>query len=103
MRQMLIVAALMSAASISTVAQAQTAVGGAGAPPVKVQSGERVYSADGAVVGRVEYLDKSKDGALTGVAVVTDMRMVHIPAATLSNSDKGVQTSLKRADLAKLN
>ena len=56
------------------------------------------------LIGRVEYLDKAKDGSLQGVAVIYDnVRMVHIPASTLSASQKGYVTSLSKAEVAKLN
>jgi hypothetical protein len=93
-------AALIAAFSISAVAAAQPAPA---APGSKVQSGERIYSSDGAVIGRVEYVDKGKDGTPKDVAVIYQMRMVHIPADSLSTGPNGVMTSLKRADVSKLN
>jgi|SRR6516162_8017730 hypothetical protein len=100
MRLFPITAALVVALSTSTIAAAQPASGAA--PPAKVQSGERIYSSDGAVIGRVEYLDKGKDGVLKDVGVIYDMRIVHIPADTLSPGPNGVTTSLKRSDVGKL-
>jgi hypothetical protein len=100
MRLFPITAALAAALSLSAVAAAQTAPG---APSPKVKSGERIYFSDGAVVGRVEYVDKGKDGALKDVAVIYDMRMLHIPADSLSAGPNGVVTSLKRSDVDKLN
>jgi hypothetical protein len=91
----------MTALSISTVAAAQTAP--AAAAPTKVKSGERVYTSDGAVVGRIEYVERAKDGSLKDVGVIHDMRMVHIPADSLSDGPNGVVTSLKRAEVNKLN
>ena len=101
MRLPLITAALMSALSISTIAAAQPAPGAAA--PAKVKSGERVYSSDGASIGRVEYVDRAKDGTPTDIGVIYDMRMVHIPADSLSDGPNGVVTSLKRAEIGKLN
>jgi hypothetical protein len=99
MRPFPITAALIAAFSISTVAMAQTAP--AAAP--KVQSGQRVYSSDGAVIGRVEYVEKDKDGTPKNVGVIYDMRMVHIPADSLSAGPNGIVTTLKRSDVSKLN
>ena len=53
-------------------------------------------------IGRIEYLDRTKDGALKDVGVIQDMRMVHIPAETLSNGPNGLVTTLKRSDVSKL-
>jgi hypothetical protein len=96
----MITAATAAALTYSTFAAAQPASGGT--PPAKVQAGERVYSSDGAVIGRIEYLDRTKDGALKDVGVIQDMRMVHIPAETLSTGPNGVVTTLKRSDVSKL-
>jgi hypothetical protein len=99
MRLFPIAAALIPALSMSTIAAAQSAPA---APSPKVQSGERIYSSDGAVIGRVEYLDKGKDGVLKDVGVIYQMRMVHIPADSLSTGPNGVVTSLKRSEVGKL-
>jgi hypothetical protein len=100
MRLALITAAAAAALTYSTFAAAQPAAGGT--PPAKVQTGERVYSSDGAVIGRIEYLDRAKDGALKDVGVIQNMRMVHIPAETLSTGPNGLVTTLKRSDVSKL-
>jgi hypothetical protein len=100
MRLALITAAAAAALTYSTLAAAQPAPGGT--PPAKVQTGQRVYSSDGAVVGRIEYVERTKDGALKDVGVIQDMRMVHIPAETLSNGPNGLVTTLKRSDVSKL-
>jgi hypothetical protein len=94
-------ATLISVLSVSAVAAAQSAP--AATPSPKVQSGERIYSADGAVIGRVEYVDKERDGTLKDVAVIYEMHMVHIPADSLSTGPNGVATSLKRSEVSKLN
>jgi hypothetical protein len=99
MRLSSITAALISALSVSTIAAAQSAPAAAPSP----KAGERIYSSDGAVIGRIEYVDKGKDGIPKDVAVVYEMRMVHIPADSLSAGSDGVVTSLKRSDVSKLN
>jgi hypothetical protein len=97
MRFSLATAAIISVLSISAAASAQTA-------PVQVKAGEVIRYSTGGMVGRVEYLDKAKDGSLQGVAVIYDnSRMVHIPASTLSAGQKGYVTSLSKAEVAKLN
>ena len=90
-------AAVISAISIGTVASAQPA---ASAPQVK--SGAWVRTSDGAPIGRIEYVDKAKDGTPQAVAVIYQMRIVHIPAGSLSAQDKGFVTSLTKADVNKL-
>jgi hypothetical protein len=101
MRLYLSAAALISALSMSAVAAAQTAPDAT--PPSRVQVGDRIYSSDGAVIGRVEYVDKGKDGNPKDVAVIYQLRMVHIPADSLSTGPSGVMTSLKRTEVSKLN
>jgi hypothetical protein len=101
MRFLSLPAALIAALSVSAAAMAQPAPGGP--PPVKVGSGQMIYSADGAALGRVEYVQKTKDGALQNVAVIRDMRVVHIPGDSLAAGPKGTVTSLTRADVDKLN
>jgi hypothetical protein len=93
-------AVLIGALSVSAAAMAQSAPGGT--PSDEVKSGEMVYSSDGAAIGRVEYVQKTKDGALQDVAVIHDMRMVHIPGDSLSTGAKGHVTSLTRTDIEKL-
>lgn len=100
MRPSLLSAALVSALSISTFAGAQPAP--ASAPAAKVKSGERIYSSDGAAIGHVEYVDRAKDGSVKDVGVIYEMKMVHIPAGTLSEGPNGLVTSLKRAEVGKL-
>lgn len=96
----LLPAALIAALSVSAAAMAQPAPGAS--PPLKVGRGEMVYSSDGAALGRIEYVEKRKDGALQDVAVIRDMRMVHFRAEDLSTGPKGLMTSLSKADVDKL-
>jgi hypothetical protein len=100
MRLFPIAAALVSALAISTSALAQSA---AAPSPPKIQSGARISSSDGAVIGRVEYVDRAKDGSLKDVGVIYEMRMVHIPGDSLSTGPDGVVTNLKRSEISKLN
>jgi hypothetical protein len=100
MRFSLISAAAFSALAIASAAAAQPA-DNAGSP-LALKAGEWVRTSDGAPVGRIEYVDKAKDGSPTGVAVIYDMRVVHIPAASLSAGQKGYVTSLAKADVSKL-
>jgi hypothetical protein len=99
MRTSLLSAAVLTALSISTAALAQSAPA---AQPSPVKAGQWVRSSDGAMIGRIEYLDKGSDGAVKDAAVIYEMRMVHIPGDSLSAGDKGVVTSLTKADVRKL-
>lgn len=101
MRFLSLPAALIAALSVSAAAMAQPAPGGAA--PVKVGRGQMIYSADGAALGRIDYVQKTKEGVLQNVAVIHDMRIVHIPGDSLSAGPKGTVTSLTRADIEKLN
>ena len=100
MKITVISSALVAALAISTAAMAQTAT--TAAPAGKVKSGEALYSSDGAMLGRIDYVQKGKDGAPEYVGVIYEMKMVHIPAGSLSDGQKGVVTSLSRADVRKL-
>jgi hypothetical protein len=100
MRMSLFSAAVISALSISTTLAAQPAP--TANAPLQVKEGQWVYTTDGAAVGRIDYVDHAKDGAPTYVGVIHDMRLVHIPANTLSAGQKGYVTSLSKADVGKL-
>lgn len=89
--------AIIGAAILSTVAIPAAVL--AQAPALK--AGQLVTSADGKRIGRIYELDK-KDGAVTGVSIIRDSRIVHIAASTLSPTDKGVTTTLSAADIARL-
>jgi hypothetical protein len=91
----LVTAAVLSALAFSSAATAQTA-------SLELKPGAWVRTSDGAPIGRIEYVDKAKDGSPTGVAVIYDMRVVHIPADSLSAGQKGIVTSLAKADVSKL-
>ena len=99
MRFLSMPAAVIAALSVSAAAMAQPAPGAA--PPAKVKSGQMIYSSDGAALGRVDYVQE-KDGAAQDVAVIRNMRMVHIPGDSLATGPKGATTSLTRADVDKL-
>jgi hypothetical protein len=87
--------------AISTAAAAQPSPDAK--TPVQPKSGEWVHTTDGAAIGRIEYVDRAKDGAPTDVGVIYGMRIVHIPADSLSGDGKGLVTNLTKAQVAKLN
>jgi hypothetical protein len=107
MRALLATAAILSAVSIATAATAQPPSEEPASAPVAAASaqpkvGDWVRSSDGGSIGRINYVQKGKDGAPESVAIIYDMRMVHIPADTLSAGPKGYVTSLSRAAVDKL-
>src|SRR5689334_1193272 len=100
MRLSLICAAVISGLSIATVAAAESAPAPTTgtAPAVQPKRGEMIRTADGARVGAIDYVDMAKDGTPNYVGVIYEMRMLHIPVATLSSAQKGYTTSVKRAE-----
>lgn len=73
------------------------------ATSLQPKSGKWVRSTDGASIGRIDYVERTKDGAPKDVGVIYDMRIVHIPVDSLSAGPKGYVTSLTKAQVAKLN
>ena len=78
------------------IAGAASAAQAADAPVLK--RGALVFSADAKRIGRIDYVNV-KDGAPSDIAVIYNSKIVHIPASTLSNNDRGVVTSLKITEL----
>ncbi len=99
MRLSLILSAAISALSISSAVAAEPAAAGA---PVTVAAREMIRTTDGKSVGRVDSINKAKDGSVAAVGVIYDGRIVHIPVSTLSAGQNGYVTSLTKADLEKL-
>ena len=83
--------ALAALISVTPAALAQDAATAAAAVTPKV--GQVLRDASGRRLGAIERI---QDDA---VMVIMDMHMYRIPTNTLSLNDKGLQTSLKRADL----
>jgi hypothetical protein len=95
MRSAIICTALLSAIALSSGAVAATAENG-------MKTGEFVTTSDGKRIGRIYDFDKAKDGSFAGIALIRDNKIIHIPASTLTNADKGVTTSMTYADIKKL-
>jgi hypothetical protein len=104
MRLSLVCAALASCALFSTAAMAdpEAAPAAAAAAPLQVKAGQWIYYADGSALGRIDYVDHAKDGTPTTAGVISDMKVLHIPASTLSAGAKGYVTSMTKADVNKL-
>lgn len=105
MRLSLICTLAAAAVSLATAASAQDAAATApeapAAAPATVKNGEWIYSSDGSAIGRVDHIQKGKDGASTA-AVIYQMRMVYIPVDTLSAGQKGYVTKMKRSEVGRL-
>lgn len=76
-----------------TAAQAETVQVSSASVAPKV--GEVLRDAAGRRIGNVESV-RADQGVVT---VIVDMRLFRVPISTLSTGAKGLQTSLKRADL----
>jgi hypothetical protein len=100
MKTIHLAAALLFAASAPAIAQdAATAAAAADAP----RAGSTVATADGWRLGKVAYLDRSKDGSVASIAVIYEGRMIHVPASTLTVKDKDhVVTSLNHKQASAL-
>lgn len=83
---------LLVLATVTSITPA-TAQDTATAVAVMPKVGQVLRDASGRRLGAIERI---QDGA---VMVIMDMHMYRIPTNTLSLNDKGLQTSLKRADL----
>ena len=105
MRFSLICTAVVSALSLATAASAEDAAATAAEPAAAaraaVKNGEWIYSSDGSAIGRIDHIQKGKDGASTA-AVIYQMRMVYIPLDSLSAGQKGYVTKLTRSEVGRL-
>jgi len=78
-------------------AAAQTA-----APAVTVKEGKLLKSSDGRRLGRIDQLDKAKDGTLTTAELFSSSGILYIPVSTISSSDgTNFVTSLSYAEIMK--
>lgn len=62
----------------------------------EIKTGEMVWSAEGRRIGRV---DRVRGEA---VAVIRDMKMIYIPIATLSASERGLVSTLTTKEINRL-
>lgn len=83
--------ALPAAAHAADLAPAAAA---AATPAIK--GGDLVWSADGRRIGRIDHVR----GAT--VVVISDIKMVYIPIATLSTGARGLVSSLSRKEIDRL-
>ena len=97
MRFVLRSAAIVLAAFASLAAHAQ-----APADASAVKAGTALYSADAKRIGRIDRVIPAADGSPGWASVIVDSRFVSIPVTTISAGEKGVVTSLSRADVRKL-
>ncbi|WP_298400610.1 hypothetical protein [Sphingobium sp.] len=90
---------LLRSALTLTLALASLSSAHAAAPAIDRNA--RIYSADGAVLGKVDRL-MMKGDELTGVQLIFGSKMIVIPADTLTVEDTGVKTSLTKKEVRAL-
>ncbi len=92
-----VLALALLAASAPAFAQdaAPAAVSASVAPKV----GDKLYSSEGALLGRVESLRK-EGGAVTAVRIIYDSRFASFPLTSLSQGEKGLTVGLTRKEVA---
>jgi len=61
-----------------------------------VKVGNMVFSADGRRIGRIDFIRDNE------VGIIYNGRFIKIPVSTLSSAEKGVATTLTRAEVGKL-
>lgn len=89
---------IASLAAAPFAAAAQTAP--AAVPVVKV--GKLISTSDGRRLGRIDQIDKAKDGSLTNVELFSDMGILYIPVSTITaGADTKLVTSMTYADVTK--
>ena len=89
-----ITATVLAALLLAPVSAPVLAQEAAASAPV-VKSGMILRDADGRRVGTVDSI-RTADGVIT---VIADMKLLRVPMNTLSTGEKGLMTSLKRAQL----
>ena len=90
-----VLAALGSLSAVPAMAQAPEAAPAAAAAPT-ISRGVMIFSAEGRRIGRIDRLRGEN------VTVIYNGRFVEIPSSSLSAGERGLTTSLKSAELAKL-
>ncbi len=83
--------------AIPAVAQTAAPVAAAAATTaLEIKGGEMVWSSEGRRVGRVDRVRGET------VAVIRDMKMIYIPIASLSASDRGLVSTLTNKEINRL-
>lgn len=86
--------AFAAAFAVSTMALA------ADAPMIKTRT--IVKTSDGVRVGFIDRVNKGADGAPIDVQIIYKGHLISIPASTLTGADKGLVTSLTKAEVNRL-
>ncbi|MGE4323427.1 MAG: hypothetical protein AB7E60_10415 [Sphingobium sp.] len=91
--------------AVSTPAFAQDAAPAAqeqaAAAPVAAKVGDKIYSSEGSLLGRVESLQK-EGGAVTGVRIIYDSRFASFPLTSLAQGEKGLTVGMTRKEVARM-
>lgn len=86
---------------VATPVMAETTAPAAPAAPAAIKEGVVVFSAEGRRIGRIDRI-KSAEGAPTAVSIIYNGRFIYIPVSTLTAGDRGLTSSLSKAELNKL-
>jgi hypothetical protein len=97
MRVAIISIVVASALSVAAPVFAQAAAEPAAAAPVKL--GALVVDSEGRRIGRVERVNKDKDGTPTTVSIISGSKFVYVPVSSLTQGEKSYATSLARAEI----
>ncbi|MDB5737439.1 MAG: hypothetical protein JWO65_1107 [Sphingomonas bacterium] len=69
---------------------------------VTIKEGKLLKSSDGRRLGRIDQLDKAKDGTLTTAELFTSSGILYVPVATISSPDgANFVTSMSYAEVMK--
>jgi uncharacterized protein YrrD len=84
---------IFAALAFATAASAQT---------IEIKKNAPIFSSEGVRLGKVDQVISDKDGKVQAVKLIFDGHFVAIPVSTLTKTDKGIATSLTRAEIRKL-
>ena len=96
MKSLILTAFALSIASISTVSIAEETAPAAAVTP---KLGKTIWSADGKRIGSIDNIRRGADGAAVSVGVIHSGRLVYLPISTLSQTPKGLASSMSIKDL----
>ena len=81
----------------------ESGAGAAAQTPLAIKSGGMLKSADGRRIGFIDAVDTAKDGSPIGAQVIVGSRIVHVPASTITATDKShFTTTLSYKDVEHL-
>jgi hypothetical protein len=72
------------------------------APAAAAAKHAALYSSEGTKIGNVDSIVIGSDGALAAIKIIYRGKFLTLSSGTLKTTEKGLQTSLTRAELAKM-